>query len=294
MCSKARAFTLIELLVVIAIIAILASVLFPVFAKVREKARQTACLSNEQQISLAIMQYIQDYDEHEPNGAAAISGVPANDGQGWAGQVQQYLKSTSVLKCPDDSTAADTQIEKSDEFDYPISYAFNANLAGAPASVTTAASRTVQLFEVSGAYTTDETSASDRISPAGVGAISTDTNGGASAPPCQVAGPQEFCNGTEDGYATLEDGPLGGLPHLTYPDNGSPTAGQKLPAPWHTGGTNFLAADGHAKFERPSQVSPGLNAQTPTSVAVNSFDAPVAAGTGAAGNPTYALTFSTQ
>jgi prepilin-type N-terminal cleavage/methylation domain-containing protein len=59
-------FTLIELLVVIAIIAILAAILFPVFAKVREKARQTTCTSNEKQIGLGILQYVQDYDETYP------------------------------------------------------------------------------------------------------------------------------------------------------------------------------------------------------------------------------------
>ena len=59
-------FTLIELLVVIAIIAILAAILFPVFAKVREKARQTTCLSNEKQLGLVMLEYAQDYDEQFP------------------------------------------------------------------------------------------------------------------------------------------------------------------------------------------------------------------------------------
>ena len=59
--SKRTGFTLIELLVVIAIIAILAAILFPVFAKAREKARQSSCLSNEKQMALAILQYAQDY-----------------------------------------------------------------------------------------------------------------------------------------------------------------------------------------------------------------------------------------
>src|SRR3984893_11508515 len=64
--NKSNGFTLIELLVVIAIIAILAAILFPVFAKVREKARQSSCASNEKQLGLAFAQYTQDYDEKLP------------------------------------------------------------------------------------------------------------------------------------------------------------------------------------------------------------------------------------
>ena len=73
-----KGFTLIELLVVIAIIAILAAILFPVFAQAREKARQISCLSNEKQIGLAFMQYIQDYDETYPH--QQFDGAPAGSG----------------------------------------------------------------------------------------------------------------------------------------------------------------------------------------------------------------------
>jgi len=71
---RTRGFTLIELLVVIAIIAILAAILFPVFAQAREKARQSGCLSNAKQIALGVHMYIQDYDENTPGGCYALYG----------------------------------------------------------------------------------------------------------------------------------------------------------------------------------------------------------------------------
>jgi prepilin-type N-terminal cleavage/methylation domain-containing protein/prepilin-type processing-associated H-X9-DG protein len=91
-----RGFTLIELLVVIAIIAILASILFPVFARARENARRSSCSSNLKQIGLGLMQYTQDYDEAFPlyYNAAAVNPM------GWAEQVQPYIKSSQLFKCP--------------------------------------------------------------------------------------------------------------------------------------------------------------------------------------------------
>jgi prepilin-type N-terminal cleavage/methylation domain-containing protein/prepilin-type processing-associated H-X9-DG protein len=89
------AFTLIELLVVIAIIAILAAILFPVFAQAREKARQTACLSNTKQIALGIMQYSGDYDEALP-----VQGDDAQKRGRWMYQVYPYIKNNQVFTCP--------------------------------------------------------------------------------------------------------------------------------------------------------------------------------------------------
>ncbi|HAZ63109.1 MAG TPA: hypothetical protein DCZ72_05795 [Armatimonadetes bacterium] len=89
-----RGFTLIELLVVIAIIAILAAILFPVFAKAREKARTASCSSNEKQIMLGILQYAQDYDETLPMGHNSVS-----QGQ-WFYTIQPYMKSMQLLRCP--------------------------------------------------------------------------------------------------------------------------------------------------------------------------------------------------
>lgn len=117
--TNRRAFTLIELLVVIAVIAILAALLFPVFAKVREKARQASCASNLRQLGMAFTQYAQDNDEQMPG---LTDGRPgANAPGGWMffsvfgdntitpvfdpskGSLYTYVKNKSVFVCPDDA-----------------------------------------------------------------------------------------------------------------------------------------------------------------------------------------------
>jgi prepilin-type N-terminal cleavage/methylation domain-containing protein/prepilin-type processing-associated H-X9-DG protein len=101
-CHRKNGFTLIELLVVIAIIAILAAILFPVFAQAREKARSASCLSNCKQIGLASMMYSQDYDEHYSPGYYA--GPPT---QWFFTLVQPYMKdipSGGIRSCPSASS----------------------------------------------------------------------------------------------------------------------------------------------------------------------------------------------
>jgi len=104
-----RAFTLIELLVVIAIIAILAAILFPVFAQARERARMAVCLSNLKQVALAGLMYVSDYDETYPPASiqgATDGGVKQNGGTNinyanWKILCQPYAKNTGVFQCPD-------------------------------------------------------------------------------------------------------------------------------------------------------------------------------------------------
>lgn len=95
-CRTRSAFTLIELLVVIAIIAILAAILFPVFARARENARRASCQSNLKQIMLGVVQYTQDYDEQYPLDQAGSGATRVQ----WPDLIMPYVKSTQLFYCP--------------------------------------------------------------------------------------------------------------------------------------------------------------------------------------------------
>jgi prepilin-type N-terminal cleavage/methylation domain-containing protein/prepilin-type processing-associated H-X9-DG protein len=106
--KRRQGFTLIELLVVIAIIAILAAILFPVFAQARAKARQTACLSNIKQLGTGLMMYAQDYDETLPlndyigNGLAPLLGWrDPRAGDSWCSGIYPYVKNLPIYVCPE-------------------------------------------------------------------------------------------------------------------------------------------------------------------------------------------------
>ncbi len=119
---KKYGFTLIELLVVIAIIAILAAILFPVFAEAREKARQISCISNMKELTLANLMYVQDYDE-----AFCNEGV-AGPSNGWGWQMtwqfetQPYIKNYGIMNCPSDSHI--TPSWSGPSFSYPANGVF--------------------------------------------------------------------------------------------------------------------------------------------------------------------------
>ncbi len=128
--GRARGFTLIELLVVIAIVAILAAILFPVFARAREKARQTSCLANVKELGLAVLMYAQDYDER----------LPRRDTGGlrWDRYIlQPYIKNMGIIECP--STAVQ-------------SYGYNRGLNSDLMAAYQAPSETVVLCDVKRSY----------------------------------------------------------------------------------------------------------------------------------------------
>jgi prepilin-type N-terminal cleavage/methylation domain-containing protein/prepilin-type processing-associated H-X9-DG protein len=154
--SSNRAFTLIELLVVIAIIAILAAILFPVFAQAREKARQASCLSNTKQLSLGFLQYAQDYDELMiPYLVTANPSVPKAEGGNsgslrWNALVQPYCKSLAIFTCPS-ATGAATVIPNSPtgtantEFG---SYGINPGVAGSQSQPLAMFAKTAQTIVI--------------------------------------------------------------------------------------------------------------------------------------------------
>jgi prepilin-type N-terminal cleavage/methylation domain-containing protein/prepilin-type processing-associated H-X9-DG protein len=163
-----RGFTLIELLVVIAIIAILAAILFPVFARAREKARQTSCLSNVKQIALGAMMYTQDYDEVYPPGLVVTNGTaqgPVSQNSAFTSfwltydVVFPYVMNRQVFFCPSGDEGAT----------YSGDYGFNRNICGdlrTSTSGTAVAMASVQapadtfLFLDAGGYMVNQTNAS--------------------------------------------------------------------------------------------------------------------------------------
>ena len=297
--GRRSGFTLIELLVVIAIVGIIAAILFPVFAGVRERGRRTVCLSNERQRGMAVIQYVADNEEHFPNGLMAA-------GDRWCSQTYPYLKSAAVYQCPD---AIYSQLYLNE---FPVGFGLSSNLGqhspevvdkklmeqtdGYGLETLTTASKTVLLFEINqgGVF---------------IGAAPKSLDG-------SVLG-----DAGEDGSAQ-SDGKGGTLSDATYPmttsvcglpmyatgnvggrllngatKNEKVLDGNKGSVPQHQGGANYVACDGHAVWLRPESVSGGQSqpvggagcGQDESSSSCGGTN--MAAGTG---NGKYILTFSVR
>jgi prepilin-type N-terminal cleavage/methylation domain-containing protein/prepilin-type processing-associated H-X9-DG protein len=272
------AFTLIELLVVIAIIAILASILFPVFGRARENARRSSCQSNMKQMGLGIMQYVQDFDEKYPQGYWYKDNL--GDTQGyvhWSGATRPYVKSEQLFVCPSDpsgglpptnpadpnysmspsSPAVDAQVPR-------ISYSANAVLlprkrSSSDGTNTVALSsventaQTIMIAEfnnnsacVNDTSTGQTTTAFKNKSHRPTNAF---TNGGAawngqSLADVQLPSVNAITIGQAQAAQTAckASGYSGGQPHISYIDFEK-----------HLGGSNYTFADGHVKWHRIEQ-----------------------------------------
>jgi prepilin-type N-terminal cleavage/methylation domain-containing protein len=265
--NKARrirtGFTLIELLVVIAIIAILAAILFPVFAQAREKARGISCLSNLKQLGLSFEMYLEDYDEVMPINRQCVGGVAAGDitcveglnTQGWVDMVEPYIKNNGILKCPDDGTP----VINPQPVGYVISatvsnrtnlnrtsYGKNNNLGNVPVpfgyTVTLAQinypSTTVMVFEWAPNQGGGDNGLEDHGAP-----------GNIQRNPAEQ--PTDPCSGV---------GPDGPPFHPNANANYELTANQLselggiITSERHQGGANYILTDCHAKWFRPTAI----------------------------------------
>jgi len=237
---KTNGFTLIELLVVIAIIAILAAILFPVFAQAREKARQTSCVSNEKQMALSVIMYSQDYDELYPEAFGADPGIGgwgstyrmpvplswatpvdarANAASGnWINSCAPYTKNYQVVKCP---SASNVGFQGGNSYTgsgrQQVSLTYNGLLQSYSQAGVATPGNLPMLTEGTGK------AALDGYSLAFPALQCTDATQACTYKPC---------GGTGNGSSSIWFG----------------TFGQT--APVHSGGSNVAFCDGHVKFRR--------------------------------------------
>lgn len=243
------AFTLVEMLFVIAIILILTALLFPSFARVRENARRASCQSNMRQLGLAFMQYAQDYDSYYPCGTTPEPS--AYLGLGWVYQTEPYAKSSRFLLCPSD-TRQGTAARPTISYGYNNALVRRADNNNAlelrPMFAFTQPSRTVLVSEVhGGSYFQDVVR---NMSPV--------TNGIQLFGAGLGAGPKSL---------RMATGLFSNSPRSSHVCNnrnldGTPYETAHFDSPG-VGGANYLAADGHVKWLRPSSVSAGFYANDP-------------------------------
>jgi prepilin-type N-terminal cleavage/methylation domain-containing protein/prepilin-type processing-associated H-X9-DG protein len=225
-------FTLIELLVVIAIIAILAAILFPVFAQAREKARQSTCLSNSRQMGLGLSMYVQDYDDTYP---WAIHPM-ADRNPAWGGLIHPYVKNLAVFQCPSQMDVNVGGRPETYKEAGPRNYSANSEVLawlGGPA------------VEFGRPYNRQLRTLASIPEPANTIAIFDVSRAGTVFPRQNPFSPSHHW------WSVLNDG-------VAYLAWRNPNANENVADNWdfvglirHLGGGNYVFADGHAKWMKP-------------------------------------------
>ncbi len=278
-----------ELLAVIAVIAALSAILFPVFAQMRDRERdkQSQCLTNMKDLGLSFNQYQQDYDESNPGGIN-----PMGTGNGWAGQLYPYVRSSYVFTCPSDSTVT-TQYTDHTSYGYnsqnvTVSSGYPAGPTGQSIAQYTQPSKTVLLFEVrnSNGYTIVRPNVASTRAGDFVPGDDYYPLGGGSPAGYGVGGPFDPSGfnsnaGVAGGSTTTLKYATG---YLRNKRNGPAEADFAESVGRHNHGANYAFADGHATFLLPANVSGGYanTTTTGTDCGSGSPDNPTAAQTGCA------------
>lgn len=242
-----RGFTLIELLVVIAIIAILAAILFPVFAKVREKARATACTSNMKQIGTGIMMYVQDYDEIMPMAGSFgpyNTAIPQETAP-YVQKVNNFSPNTAgIWKCPDDNI---TPLNNGNPANTGVIHQSYAPVISTGGRAGTAAGGPYDMYVLQADGVTNAIpgkALSAFQNPAGTFLLVETTN------PDNGLG--ENFPGVKRPFAPASAAGTGNFNTQNQTDHAG-SSYTPVPGGWHTGGWNYAYCDGHVKFQHPDQ-----------------------------------------
>lgn len=263
MSVRKSGFTLIELLVVIAIIAILAAILFPVFAQAREKARQTSCLSNTKQIGLGLIMYVQDFDERMPGDLPQIPSInnsPTAPNDYWSrepydSQLTPYIKSTGIFTCPSHGASVST----------PTVPMWDGNFYRSPKLRSYGYICAIRTAEQNGNPDLNTGMSSPYFSVGSTG----EAQGHAIAEISEPADTVAITENWKQGAVSFQGGPWGSAymdcDYLTVPGRNYPPVNvpdqvpstcnnNSAPGAGHSGWFNWVYADGHAKNQNWSQI----------------------------------------